>query len=244
VHRLVSRIGGEEFEDPSVRLEFFQPFRFIVGHPGEEGMVVGTFDGIIGIDLDIAEMFDEFADGFAALAELGRAGQACGVEDDLSGLRCGKADLLHAGQSKKILGLLYGIRLPRCLYVKIFINFKVTCMQKFMLIIKEDLAELEKMGDDERQRCIRVMTAWVESLQESVNFLGGNPLEVAGRFVVRDRVISDGPFMEAKEGISGYILLDAENLEQAAAIAQGCPFVQDGRMAIEVRPIYPTINAS
>jgi hypothetical protein len=117
-------------------------------------------------------------------------------------------------------------------------------MQKFMLIIKEDLAELEKMGDDERQRCIRVMTAWVESLQESVNFLGGNPLEVAGRFVVRDRVISDGPFMEAKEGISGYILLDAENLEQAAAIAQGCPFVQDGRMAIEVRPIYPTINAS
>jgi hypothetical protein len=117
-------------------------------------------------------------------------------------------------------------------------------MQKFMFIIKEDLAELEKSGDDERQRCIRVMTTWVESLQESVNFLSGNPLEVSGRYVVKDRVISDGPFVEAKEGISGYILVDAENLDQAAAIAQGCPFVQDGRMAIEVRPIYATNNAS
>ena len=117
-------------------------------------------------------------------------------------------------------------------------------MQKFMFIIKEDLAELGKAGNDERQRCIRVMTAWVESLQESVNFLSGSPLEATGRYVVRDRVISDGPFVEAKEGISGYILVDAENIEQAAAIAQGCPFVQQGKMAIEVRPLFMANNAS
>jgi hypothetical protein len=148
------------------------------------------------------------------------------------------------GKVKKFWGWLYGIGPAGCLYIKIFINFKIKYMQKFMFIIKEDLAELEKSGDDERQRCIRVMTTWVESLQESVNFLSGNPLEVSGRYVVKDRVISDGPFVEAKEGISGYILVDAENLDQAAAIAQGCPFVQDGRMAIEVRPIYATNNAS
>jgi hypothetical protein len=127
--------------------------------------------------------------------------------------------------------------------VGILINFKIKRMQKFMYIIKEDLAELEKVSDTERQKRIRIMTAWVESLQESVNFLGGAPLQVAGRTVVKDRVISDGPFVEAKEGISGYILVDAENIEQAAAIAQGCPFVQEGGMAIEVRPILTIAQA-
>lgn len=112
-----------------------------------------------------------------------------------------------------------------------------------MFIIKEDLAELEKVGDAERQRRIRIMTAWVESLQESVNFQGGNPLQVAGRTVLKDRVISDGPFVEAKEGISGYILIDAENIEQAAAIAQGCPFVQQEMLTIEVRPILTVVQA-
>ena len=115
-------------------------------------------------------------------------------------------------------------------------------MQKFMLIVKEDLAELQQVSDGERQRRVRIMTAWVESLQESVNFLGGNPLQVTGRTVLKDRVISDGPFVEAKEGISGYILVDAENIEQAAAIAQGCPFVQEGGMAIEVRPIFTIVQ--
>ncbi|HEV3412858.1 MAG TPA: YciI family protein [Puia sp.] len=110
-------------------------------------------------------------------------------------------------------------------------------MQKFMLIIREDLAQLKQDGDAERYRRMRVMMAWTESLQESVNFLAGEPLELTRRYVVRDQVISDGPFIEAKEGISGYILVEAENIEQAAAIAQGCPLVQQELMAIEVSPI-------
>src|ERR1700761_5958508 len=108
----------------------------------------------------------------------------------------------------------------------IFITFKINRMQKFMLIIKEDLAELKRNGDAERFRRMRIMMAWTESLQESVNFLGGEPLEITRRLVSRDKVMSDGPFIEAKEGISGYIMINAENIEQAAAIAQGCPLVQ------------------
>lgn len=113
-------------------------------------------------------------------------------------------------------------------------------MQKFMLIIKEDLAELKRIGEAERFRRMRLMTAWTESLQESVNFCGGEPLEVTRRLVNRDQVISDGPFIEAKEGISGYIMINAENIEQAAAIAQGCPLVQQDLVTIEVSPVMST----
>lgn len=106
-----------------------------------------------------------------------------------------------------------------------------------MLIIKEDLAQLKRDGEAERFRRMRVMSTWAESLQESVNFLGGEPLDMTRRLVTRDQVISDGPFIEAKEGISGYIMINAENIEQAAAIAQGCPLVQQGFLIIEVGPI-------
>jgi hypothetical protein len=110
-------------------------------------------------------------------------------------------------------------------------------MQKFMFIIKEDLAQLKRDGEAERFRRMRIMTAWAESLQDSVNFLGGEPLEATRRLVTRDQILSDGPFIEAKEGISGYIMINAENIEQAAAIAQGCPLVQQGFLIIEVSPI-------
>jgi hypothetical protein len=110
-------------------------------------------------------------------------------------------------------------------------------MQKFMLIVREDLTQLKRDGEPERFRRMRVMSAWAESLQESVNFLGGEPLEITRRWVTRDQVLSDGPFIEAKEGISGYIMINAENLEQAAAIAQGCPLVQQGLLIMEVSPI-------
>jgi hypothetical protein len=113
-------------------------------------------------------------------------------------------------------------------------------MQKFMLIIKEDLAELARNGDSERYRKMRVMMAWVESLHESVSYLGGEPLEITRKYVTKDRVISDGPFIEAKEGITGYMMINAENLEQAAAIAQSCPLVQLDQMSIEVSAVLST----
>ena len=86
------------------------------------------------------------------------------------------------------------------------------------------------------------MMKWVESLAESGNYTNGEPLVLAGKYVSRNNVLSDGPFIEAKEGISGYIFLQAENLEQAASIAQTCPLVMQDRMVLEVRPVMSINN--
>jgi hypothetical protein len=110
-------------------------------------------------------------------------------------------------------------------------------MEKFLLLIREEVERLEKMSNEEIDRCIRTMNGWAETLAASGNFISSEPLRTAGRYVGRDMVVSDGPFIEAKEAVSGYYLIRAENLEGAAAIAQTCPFVRTGRMAIEVRPI-------
>jgi hypothetical protein len=110
-------------------------------------------------------------------------------------------------------------------------------MEKFMLIVREDLGKMGKITDEERFSNIPMMLKWVDSLIETGNYIRGEPLLTKGRYVSKDQILSDGPFIEAREGISGYEIIWAENLEQAAAIAQTCPLVQSGLAVREVRPI-------
>jgi hypothetical protein len=114
-------------------------------------------------------------------------------------------------------------------------------MEKFLLLVREDINALKQIGEEGRYKNMREMMKWVESLAESGNYTNGEPLVLTGKYVNSNNVLSDGPFIESKEGISGYIFLQAENLEQAASIAQTCPLVMQNRMVLEVRPVM-TIN--
>jgi len=108
-------------------------------------------------------------------------------------------------------------------------------MENFLFIVREDLQRLKEEGT--QQQRIQEMTKWCEGLAASGNYKGGDPLKTNGSYITKDNVVSDGPFIEAKECISGFILLHAENMEQAIAIAQTCPYVLDGSMALEIRPM-------
>src|SRR5258706_6268164 len=110
-------------------------------------------------------------------------------------------------------------------------------MEKFMLIIREDLERMGKLTDEERFSNIPMMLKWVDSLIESGNYIKGEPLLIKGRYVSKDQILSDGPFIEAHEGISGYEIIMAENIEQAVAIAQICLMVQAGLAVMALRPI-------
>ena len=111
-------------------------------------------------------------------------------------------------------------------------------MEKFLFLIREDLVARENMTQEEFDRNIQLMTQWIESMAQSGNFLNADALENKGRYVSRNYILSDGPFIEAKESISGFILINAENLEQATSIAQSCPLLMEGTAVVEVRPIW------
>jgi hypothetical protein len=52
----------------------------------------------------------------------------------------------------------------------------------------------------------------------------------------KQKIITDGPFAEAKELVGGYTLIEARDLEQAVELSKGCPILEvDG--AVEVRPV-------
>ncbi|MGH3357384.1 MAG: YciI family protein [Nocardioidaceae bacterium] len=48
-----------------------------------------------------------------------------------------------------------------------------------------------------------------------------------------DPVVTDGPFMESKEALGGFYVIEAADLEQAIELAKVCP-----EQAIEVRPVW------
>ncbi len=71
-------------------------------------------------------------------------------------------------------------------------------------------------------------------------FLAAEALE--GRATARtvrvragDAMITDGPFMESKEVLAGFILIDVADQNAAMAVAAGIPMARLG--AVEVRPV-------
>lgn len=110
-------------------------------------------------------------------------------------------------------------------------------MEKFLFIIREDLGKLKQWSEEERYNAIREMDRWVKTLVERGRYLSGDALRIAGCYVNKSQVLSDGPFIEAKEGISGILFMEATDMQDAISMAQTCSFVQRGEMAIEVRPL-------
>ncbi|MDP4150789.1 MAG: YciI family protein [Bacteroidota bacterium] len=110
-------------------------------------------------------------------------------------------------------------------------------MEKFLYLIREDLSKLRQWSEEERNNAIREMQKWVKSLVEKGNYVTGDVLRITGSYVSKSQVLSDGPFIEAKEGISGIMVMEVTDLQNAVSLAQSCPFVQSGEMAIEVRPM-------
>ena len=68
--------------------------------------------------------------------------------------------------------------------------------------------------------------------------LGGNALQpTATATTIRGDVVTDGPFIETKEAVGGYYLIEARDLDHALEIAKLCPAPFGG---VEVRPIMDT----
>ena len=79
---------------------------------------------------------------------------------------------------------------------------------------------------------------WMDGLHAKGVVAGTNGLAPTGR-ILREpggTVITDGPYAEATEIVGGYILINAANLDEAVAIARGCPGL-NYRLAVEVRPV-------
>lgn len=88
------------------------------------------------------------------------------------------------------------------------------------------------------QQMMQKWMAWLKDLGAKGHIKDqGQPLEKTGKLVKgKQKIVTDGPFPEAKDIVGGYTLVEARDLAQAVELSKGCPiFEADG--AVEVRPV-------
>lgn len=111
-------------------------------------------------------------------------------------------------------------------------------MSEFMVLILADEAEEARLSPSATRTQVDGHAAWEAALREAAAWLDGERLRpsAAGRRVsVRDGTphVEVGPFGEAT--LAGYTLVQAENLDAALALTEGCPI--SAGTTIEVRPV-------
>jgi hypothetical protein len=98
-------------------------------------------------------------------------------------------------------------------------------------------ASTEAMGSPERaQQSMEAWLAWIRDMEAKGQLRNpGQPLDRSGSIVRKDAV-TDGPYVEAKDLVLGFIVVQARDLAEASEIAKGCPIVAGGG-SVEVRPV-------
>jgi hypothetical protein len=94
------------------------------------------------------------------------------------------------------------------------------------------------MGTPEAaQKSLQTWLAWIRELEAKGHLKSpGQPLEMGGKVVRKDKMITDGPYAEAKDLVLGFMVISATDLDEASALAEGCPMVKGGGV-VEVRPV-------
>lgn len=105
-------------------------------------------------------------------------------------------------------------------------------MRQYLLLLKGK-KELD-YSPAQLQARLQAYREWVASIE--AHYVTDNRLEARGAHIREpDQIATDGPFLEAKEIIAGYIILAAADLEQATALANSSPLLS--YFEILVRPI-------
>lgn len=108
-------------------------------------------------------------------------------------------------------------------------------MKQYMFIIRG--GQLDNPSPEEMQEEMQKWGVWMGNLAEKGLLVGGEPLDSPAKsFIENGTKVIDRPLAEGKEMVGGYIIVKAENLDQAAELTKGCPgFAHD--CSIEVREI-------
>src|SRR5712691_13236105 len=104
-----------------------------------------------------------------------------------------------------------------------------TIMAKFLFIYRESTASRAKPSPEEMQALAAAWGTWMQKFSSAI-VPGGDGLKRTGR-LVKAGLVTDGPYVEAKEIIVSFTIIQADDYDAALAIARACP----GDMAIEIR---------
>ena len=111
---------------------------------------------------------------------------------------------------------------------------------RYMMLCYDDAKHWERVGEGARQEAMKEAVSLTHELHAKGQYILASPLQPPATAVsVRVRegkpLVTDGPFAETREHLGGFYLINADNLDDALAIAARHPGARTG--TVEVRPI-------
>ena len=108
-------------------------------------------------------------------------------------------------------------------------------MARFLFVYRG--GEDHKLTPDEMQENMQKWGNWIrEALKQGWMVDPGDALTPEGRVVNAKKVVTDGPFVESKEIVGGFSIVEAATIDAAAQHAKGCPGLLVGGK-VEVRAL-------
>jgi len=115
-------------------------------------------------------------------------------------------------------------------------------MNEYILIIHRDLINKDATPSPQQmQEAIKPFQDWIGSIAAQNKLVSTPKRWDLGGKVVKENVVTDGPYAEVKESVGGMVLIRAADYEEAAEIAKGCPVLKWGAV-VEIRMAIPTAN--
>ncbi len=110
-------------------------------------------------------------------------------------------------------------------------------MSNFLFLFRGGDAARTEQSPEEMQEHMQKWGAWMGGLKEEGQLVDGLPLSKEGKVVEKaGEVITDGPFAEGAEVVGGYLIVSADELNEAVEVSKGCPIFEHGGN-VEVREI-------
>ncbi|NIJ56128.1 YciI family protein [Dyadobacter arcticus] len=111
-------------------------------------------------------------------------------------------------------------------------------MKEFALIFRNSLNPAVQPSPEQMQQVLTEWMNWLGGIAAQNKLVDrGNRLSISQSKTVRpDNVVTDGPYTELKEFINGYSIIKATDLDEAVAMAKGCPALTIGGN-VEVRAL-------
>lgn len=111
-------------------------------------------------------------------------------------------------------------------------------MSEFILLFRGGDARDLQQSPEKWQAHMQKWMQWMGQLSEQGKLVGAQPLTPVGKTIKgTNKIVSDGPYMEGKEMVGGYLIMKADNYDQAVMQSGGCPILEFEDGTVEIREV-------
>ena len=108
---------------------------------------------------------------------------------------------------------------------------------RYMLIFRGGAVSRDDVSPSVLQAHVEKWYRWSDELARQGRRNVGTALDNGGKAVGgHERVVTDGPYAESKDLVTGAMIIDAASLDEAVEVARRCPTYEFGG-SVEVRPV-------